>query len=216
MIFKKHAHSWFVFGAAASLAFCASFPAMAARTLPNPTPQEIYFLQQQYAHTTPDLTALAKTFLNVELANQFQEPALIQQVVAQLKQQEASVQGVNIITLNLNSWLPQYNSQYKEYDFSISDGTLISFSAFDQNTQICLTNGTTAQTWSLPPARAEQVLNEVVNNGVILALTLQLKPSPSSVDNQSSILNAKILSYDVLTSNGVKIGHVTVKDNGNS
>ena len=183
-----------------------------ALQLDNPDAETIYFLQQEYSNTIPDLNALAQTDPNVQNADEFHKTEVANQVASELKQREAVTHGVKIITVNLDSQFDPYDSDYQEYDFDISDGTYISYTAFNQQVQVDLTNGTEAQTWSLKPDLAEKVLNKTQGTrSVTLALTLEMEASPPSVDGQPLVLNAKILSYDVLTQfDNFRLGHVNV------
>lgn len=189
-----------------------STPAFAGVLMENPNAEEVYFLQQEYAHTAPDLSALAQTYTNVKIADEFHKPSLVNQVVAQLRQQEASVQGVTMITVDLNAEFSPYDAEYGEYDFDINDGTYIPYQAFDGLIQIDLLNGTDAQSWSLKPDLAQAVLDKSGGTRqVTLALKLQLENSPPGVEGQPLVLNARILSYDVLAqTSGMRLGHVDV------
>lgn len=194
-------------------------PAIAGTPLINPNGDEIYFLQQEYSQTTPVLNSLAQADDSVINADEFQKQHALNQVVGQLKQQEASVKGVTTITVDLNTTFTPYDSDYGEYDFNISDGTYIPYTAFQETyqpkaVQIDLINGTDAQSWSLKPDLAQSVLDKTGGTReVILALKLQLESSPPGVQGQPLVLNAKVLSYDVLTqTGGIRIGHVDVQD----
>jgi hypothetical protein len=180
--------------------------------LDNPDAEAVYLLQREYSNTPPDLNALAQTDPNVQNADEFHKTEIADQVASELKQREAVIQGIKIITVNLDSQFDPYDSDYQEYDFDISDGTYISYTAFNQQVQIDLTNGTDAQTWSLKPDLAQKVLNKTQGTrSVTLALTLELEASPPGVDGQPLVLNAKILSYDVLTQfDNFRLGHVDV------
>jgi hypothetical protein len=189
-----------------------SAAAYADALLINPDDVTIFLLQQKFSNSNPDLVALSQGDPAVKAADEFHQQAAIDQDVAQLKADEATLQGVTTIVLNLDSSFSPYDSDYNEYDFDISDATYISYSLWGQQFQIDLTNGTDAQSWSLKPDEAEKVLDR--NNGsrnVTLVLTLKLLDSPAPVAGQPAVLNAQIVSYDVLAETGsMRLGHVVV------
>jgi hypothetical protein len=186
--------------------------AYAADMLINPDASTIFLLQCEFAKTVPPYEAITHWGGAVQSSDEFHKPEAIKQADASLHAKAASLQGVLKITVNLGSHFSEYDSQYGEYDFDISDGSYVGYSAFGRQVRIALTNGTRAQTWKLGPKEAEDALRK--NKGdrlATLALTLMLLESPPAVDGEPMVLNARVIGYDVLTGySHVKLGSVVV------
>ncbi len=186
----------------------------AAETISNPDLSTLYLLQSRFAHVAPPYEAMAQWDNAVRSADEFQKPVITERIVTALKARNANLDGVKKIVVNLECTFSEYDTQYREYDLNIGDGTYIIYnSGFGGEVRIALTNGTKAQIWKLDPDDAERVLRK--NGGgknVMLVLTLLLLPSPPAVGGEPVVLNAKIVSYDILADNSnVKLGSVAVE-----
>lgn len=188
--------------------------AIAAPPANNPDGATVYLLQCEYSRVAPPYEAMAQWDNAVRSADEFHKPEAITQAEANLKARAASLEGVKTIVVNLQSQFSEYDSQYGEYDFDINDGTYISYTAFGREVRIALTNGTMAQVWKLNSKDAENVLRR--NKGqryATLVLTLALLDSPPAVSGEPTMLNAKVVGYDVLAAPGnVKLGSVVVEN----
>jgi hypothetical protein len=189
--------------------------AYAAELLNNPDPATLTLLQDIFSQTAPAYDVLAACDATVRAADEFHMPGALTQAEARLKARFDSLHGVAGATVNMFSTFAEYDSQYGEYDLDINDGSYISaFNACGRDVRIALTNGTTAQTWKLGSADAEQVLRKNhAQRGVTLALRLAFLASPPASDGEPIVLNAKIVGYDVLAGfNNVRLGTVVVRD----
>ena len=195
------------------LACVMLFPATADEALFNPDAPTILLLQYKLAATTPPFEAMAKWDAQKNAVDEFHRPALESQTNAELKSKFAGINGVQRISLSLVSNLGEYDAQYGEYDFDINDGSVIQFHAFGRRVNVALTNGTLAQSWKLTASDAEAVLHKnKEQRGVYLALNLELLPSPPGTEDEPLVLNARIVSYDVLSWVGhAKLGSVVVE-----
>lgn len=188
--------------------------AYAAESLSNPDPSAVLFLQYKYAHTAPPFEALAQRGLGSKSGDEFHKQDEIKQAAAVLKAKAASLDGVKTVTVSLMSAFSDYDFQFQEYDFDINDGSYLPFNnVLGREVRIALTNGTKAQTWKLGPKDAEDVLRK--NKGqraVTLVLTLLLLDSTPAGEGEQITLNAKVLSYDIMTAYGSgRLGKVVVE-----
>ncbi|MDR3527658.1 MAG: hypothetical protein P4L57_10280 [Rhizomicrobium sp.] len=186
----------------------------AADIIVDPDVSTVFLLQSKFSHTVPHYDTIAEWDPAVRVADEFQKPVAIKQVVAKLRARAASLEGVKQVVVNLRSAFSEFDDQYQEYEFDFDDGTYIPFdSGYGNQVRIALTNGTKARTWKLNPKDAELVLrrNRGLRN-VRLVLTLLPLPSPKAVGNDAPVLNAKIIGYDVVSgSSNVKLGSVAVE-----
>jgi hypothetical protein len=181
--------------------------------LDNPDNISVYLLQEKYSNSAPDFVSLAQNDPSVKGADEFHKQALQDQIVAQLKAKFAALQNIDTIVVNLYTTFGPYDSDYDEYDFDINSGSFIEYDALGQEVEIALTNGNDAQSWPLKPDDAEKVLdlNDQQRN-VTLVLTLKLQSSSPAIYGQPGVLNAKVISYDVLANQtNVRLGHVNVQ-----
>jgi hypothetical protein len=187
---------------------------LAAESINNPDSSTIYLLQCKFSRTAPAFEAMAQTDGNVKAADEFHKADLIKRVSASLRDKFTGLEGVNEVTVSLANHFSEYDAQNNEYDFDIGDSTYVPVHAFGHELRIDLTNGTNAQAWKLAPKEAEEVLRK--NKGarfVRLVLRLALQPSPPATEGEPIVLNAKIVSYDVLNSlNNVKLGNAVVEN----
>lgn len=181
--------------------------------LDNPDNISVYLLEEKYSHSAPDFVSLAQNDPSVMAADEFHKQALQDEIVTQLKAKFAALQTVDTIVVNLDSTFGPYDSDYDEYDFDINSGSFIDYDALGQQVQIALTNGNDAQSWPLKPDEAEKILD--LNNqqrNVTLVLRLALESSSPPIYGQPGMLNAKVISYDVLAGQtSIKLGHVNVQ-----
>lgn len=190
--------------------------ARAAESISNPDPSAVLYLYYKYAHTDPPYEALAQWELGNKPIDEFHKQEALAQAEARLKAMAASVGGVKQVTVNLMDNFSDYDPQFQEYDFGLNDGSYIPFNnVYGRNLRIALTNGTKAQTWKLGPKEAEEILHK--NKGqryVTLVLTLLLQESIPAGEGEPLTLNAKILSYDIMTGYGnTRLGKVVVEPN---
>lgn len=186
--------------------------AWAQTTLVNPSPISLLLLQARYSATSPDYKALVETLPSVQQADEFHKAQVISDEVKKLQQTYASYKNVSNVVINLDNSFEPYDSDNDEYDFDIDDGTYISYTALGRSLQVDLTNGTASQSWQLSPQAAQTVLDtNGGNRQVVLVLNLHLEQSPPPIDGQTAVLNASIISYDVLgVFTNQKLGHVDV------
>ncbi len=186
--------------------------AVADPVLGNPDPSTVLLLQYKFSRTEPPYAALALLDNAVRSADEFHKAEAIRQADAALRARAAGLAGVEKITVNLVTRFSDYDAQYGEYDFDLNDGTYISYTAFDRQVQIALTNGTSAQSWKLDAKEAEEALRKNKGNrSATLALLLSLSESLPPVNGAPPVLNAKIVSYDIFTQFGnVRLGHIVV------
>jgi hypothetical protein len=184
----------------------------AADLINNPDPSTIYLLQCKFSGTAPAFEAMAQKENSVKAADEFHRVDLIKQIATNLKTTFASLENAREITVSLGNRLSEYDAQSGEYDLDISDSTYVPVHAFGRDLRIDLTNGTNAQVWKLSPKEAEEALRK--NKGdrfVRLVLRLALQPSPPAPEGEPMVLNAKIVSYDVLTGfTNIKLGNAVV------
>jgi hypothetical protein len=188
--------------------------AHAAEVINSPDPVTIYLLQCKFSGTAPAYEAMAEADSGVKAADEFHKADLAKQLAASLKARFTSLEGVKEITVNFVNHFTEYDAQNGEYDFDISDGTYIPANAFGRELRIALSNGTLAQTWKLGPKEAEEALRK--NKGdrwVRLALRLALQSSPPAVGREPTVLNTKIVGYDVLNRfSNLKLGSAVVEN----
>lgn len=185
----------------------------AAELINNPDPTTVYLLQCKLSGTDPAFEVMEQADSTVRAADEFHRAEAIKRLDASLRARFASLDGVQKIVINLANHFSEYDAQYGEYSFDINDGSYIPFNAFGRQISIALTNGTNAQTWKLTAKDAEDVLRKNKSTRfATLVLTLAPLKSPAPVDGQPILLNAKIVSYDVLSGVGsIKLGTVTVE-----
>lgn len=182
-------------------AACLGAPlARAQGVLVNPEPTTLYFLQQRLAHTLPPLDALTQFDPDVQHADEFHKKDAVDKARNRLVAKQESVNGVTELVINLQSNFGEYDDQYKEYDFDLSDGTNIPFQwPFSREVRLALTNGTKAQTWSLSPDEAAAVLAKTKGRRyATLVLKMKVLDSPPAVDGEPMIINCKIEEYEIL------------------
>lgn len=194
------------------LALLPVAPARAAQVLHAPSAVVVYLLQEKFSSAAPDYDVMATFDPAVRAANEFKKDDATRHAVADLKKSAENLGSVTGVVVNLSATFSQYDPDAHEFEFDLGSDTFMTYSAFGREVHLVLTNGSAAQSWSLPPAEAEKILKRT--NGsryVILALTLELLPSPPATPNEPAQLNARIVSYDVLDQFGrTKLGSVTV------
>jgi hypothetical protein len=187
--------------------------ATAQQVLINPEPTALYFMQYRMANTKPELESLTSFDPEVQRSDEFHKSDAATKALERLKAKQQSVEGVTELVINLSNHFGEYDDQYKEYDFDLSDASTVGFQyAFGQTVSLALTNGTKAQTWSLPPEEAAEVLKKTKGNRyVTLAIKLKLLPSPPTVNGEPMVIKCLIEEYDILEAyTSKRIGKVVV------
>src|SRR5580704_14238620 len=78
-------------------------PVIAQSAAVNPEGTDLYFLQQQLAHTTPAFETLAEMDNTVRQADEFHRQDARQKADARLRAKAASVAGTKTLIINLSS-----------------------------------------------------------------------------------------------------------------
>ena len=186
---------------------------VANRELANPEPIELYFLHYLLAGTEPPFRDLAKLDPAFRSANEFNRDAALARAEADLRAKAETVKGVKFLEVNLEDAFGEYDSKYKEFDFTIGNGSRISFGAFGRQINLVLTNGGLAQSWQLDPAEAQDVLRRTAGDRkVVLVLKLELIGAPPAASGTTLLsINTRILQYEIRSRRNVRLGNIVVK-----
>jgi hypothetical protein len=171
-------------GAAAS-APSAGNAGLGGRTteLLNPDTNTMVFLYYDLVGLTPPIDSWVEKDNRVQFAQPIDKPAMRQTVRAEFESGIASVRGVGLIRLPLNSAnLSDYDPTYGEFTIrALSPSSEVTFKALDQEVKIRFANGRTAQIWKVPPDQAQAIRDRVGfiggggANNVDLELLLRIK-----------------------------------------
>jgi hypothetical protein len=145
------------------------------RTLASFDGTDLFFLQYVVSGAEPPFRELAKLDPAYRSVNEFNRDAVLGRLAAQLRARAEAVRGVRFLQINLSDSFGEYDSKYKEFDFSIDTGNTVDFSAFGRRIQLAFTNGGLARNWKVEPAEAEDLLRRT--NGdrhVVLAMKLEI------------------------------------------
>ena len=182
----------------------------------SPTGEDLTFLAYILADTEAPFAAWVAADRSVASQNEFKRAAAAKALETKMRARSDELKNVRLIHIDLRSRFGEYNDRYSEFDFNISDGTYIDFQTPLRRfgVRMHLVNGGLAETWSLPPAEAEKVVNLVGGDrNVVLGMTLQLVAATVPAEDYEPLsIDARVIEYDIVSDHkNLRLGHVVVK-----
>jgi hypothetical protein len=201
------------------LSLCLAGPAT-ARTLSQPSAEDLLFIYSAITKTEPDIDEIAKSLTRYTYASEFDKPKIFEELRADLEAHRKAVADVTEIVIPVGAVFSEYDSQYHEYVFSnLSDSTFITFTPFQNNiglfkntvlrTTVALMNGTAFSSWPLTPDQAKAVFerNHHLRN-VSLMIDVVLTGGRETT-SQEFRLDGQIKSIRVLGDQRQPLGDIT-------
>ncbi|WP_065327165.1 hypothetical protein [Tritonibacter mobilis] len=157
-------------GALCVAAVCASFGApLHARTLTNPDVKTMALLADFLAGNTPNFRERALKSKEYRYANEFDKPAILKRVEAQLRSEYEGFADVDGITLRVNANIGQYDAENGVYRISIfAPGIYFPYS----NYALVMDNAADFHEWKIPVAEARKIREQSPYGDVIVEVTL--------------------------------------------
>ena len=183
-----------------------------ARTLVDPTGTDLLLLHYAVSGSEPPFREIAQHDPSVQAANEFDREALITKVSEQLKATARTVRDVRALQVSIEGYFGQYDEKYREFDFDLSDGTVISKLAFGREVDLVLSNGGLAQSWPMEPSEAADVLRRTGGNRqVVLVLKLEILDAPPAIEGAPLRINTRIAEYEIRSKQNLRLGRVVVR-----
>lgn len=182
----------------------------------RPTGEDLVFLAYRMAGVEPPFAAWAAADRRIMAVDEFRRGAAEKALEGTMRARLEQIKDVHEIQMNLRTRFGEYNDRYSEFDFDMNDGTYVFYvtSLRRSGVIVRLTNGSLAQSWSLPPAEAAKVLH-LTGDDRNVTLSMKLKPVAATVPASESdplSIDARVVEYDIVSErNNLRLGHVVVK-----
>ncbi len=185
---------------------------LAARTgeLSNPDNPTMVFLYYDLAGIAPPIGQWVEQDNRVRFARGADKATQRKTVTAEFEAGMAAVRGVGVLHLTVNAGLSEYDPGYAEFTIgAFAPSAVYEFRTLGQEVALKFDNGLAAQSWSVPKARAQAIVDRIGNDPLSLDTTLkihQVLPGPGG-----GTLVAHIVSWNLRdTRDGTTIARAQV------
>lgn len=185
---------------------------LAERTgmLTNPGNTQMVFLYYDLAGIPPPLDQWVERDNRVTQAPGAQKAERRAQVKAELQAGLAAVKSIGALHLSTYANLSQYDPTYGEFTVgALSPSSQYGFKALDRQITVKLDNGLDAQTWSVPKAQSQAIIDKIGTGNLMLDVDLkitQVLPAPDG-----GTLVTHVMSWNLRNpSDGTTVARVTV------
>lgn len=181
----------------------------------NPSAEDLVLLAYNLAGTTPPFDTWAAADPSVTSLDEFHRASAAKALSATMQARYNKIKNMGEIKIEVDTTFGDYNSQYGEFDFDMSDGTNVPYQTpLNQGGIVVnLTNGGMAQSWTLSSANAEKVLALTKDDrNVALTMTLKLNDATLPTNNGDPIsIDTTVVGYDIANEQSkMRLGHVAV------
>ncbi len=190
----------------------AAVGSMAARTgaLNNPSNTQMVFLYYDLAGIPPPIDRWIEQDNRVTQAPGAKKAERRAQVQAELQAGLAAVKGVGVLHLSTWANLSQYDPTYGEFTVgALSPSSQYGFEALGRKVAVKFDNGLDAQTWSVPKAQSQAIIDKIGNDNLTLDIALKITRVLPAPDGGTLVTH--VVSWNLRdTTNGTTIARVEV------
>ncbi len=199
-----------------SILMCVTAPTYAAATLRSPSSISICLLYYKVLGQQVPYDSFADGLPEVERANEFQKGKLKAGKISQLKDVYQSISETKTIQLNIEMDIGTYDADLSEYTVSgFGPNSYVEFICPDRSrVHVFFENGIYAQSWSLDPTAAEQVLKRNHDSRKVVASTsIDLISSDKPNGDNILVLHGKVIAVDYFSRfTNAQLGHQAIGD----
>lgn len=143
--------------------------------LTNPNDSQMVFLYYDLAGIPPPLDQWVEQDQRVNNAPGAQKAEQRTLVKAEMQAGLAAVKDVGVLHLTTNAQLSQYDPTYGEFTLgALSPASEYTFKALGRQVSVKFDNGLDAQTWSVPKAQSQGIVDKIGYNNPTLDVALQI------------------------------------------
>lgn len=190
----------------------AAADGFAARTgvLTNPGNTQMVFLYYDLAGIPPPLDQWIEQDNRVSQAPGAKKAEQRAQVKAELQAGLAAVKDIGVLHLSTYANLSQYDPTYGEFTVgALSPASQYGFQALDRQVTVKLDNGLDAQTWSVPKAQSQAIVDKIGTDNLMLDVDLKITKVLPAPDGGTLVTH--VVSWNLHDpSNGTTLARVNV------
>lgn len=187
---------------------------LAGRTgeLTNPGNTQMVFLYYDLAGIPPPLDQWIEQDNRVSQAPGAKKAEQRAQVKAELQAGLAAVKDIGVLHLSTYANLSQYDPTYGEFTVgALSPASQYGFQALDRQVTVKLDNGLDAQTWSVPKAQSQAIIDKIGTDNLMLDVDLKIIKVLPAPDGGTLVTH--VVSWNLHDpSNGTTLARVNVSN----
>lgn len=178
--------------------------------LTNPSNTQMVFLYYDLAGIPPPLDQWVEQDNRVTQAPGAKKAEQRAQVQAELQAGLAAIKDVGVLHLSTYANLSQYDPTYGEFTVgALSPASQYGFQALSRQVTVKFDNGLDAQTWSVPKAQSQAIIDKIGTHNLMLDVDLKIIKVLPAPDGGTLVTH--VVSWNLHDpSNGTTLARVTV------